>query len=102
MGENVKNISLFSNHSLELETQGHPNTPSMSGVLSNNFVCHSSVASATITEENQAPLHPIEMHSSPQEENPLNGRPNIPNMTSYNCPNNVSQMFSTGKLFSSY
>ncbi|XP_068727276.1 uncharacterized protein [Montipora capricornis] len=68
-GENVTNIS---NQSLELENQSHPSASSVSGFLSNNFVCHSSIALAMVTEANQAYLHPVEMHSSPQEENPLN------------------------------
>ena len=83
--------------SLEPEIQGPPIT----GLLSNYFV-HSSVAPAMTSEVNQEFLFLSETNSSPQDENPLNGRPNTGthSTTSYLCPNNASQMFPTlsGKL----
>ncbi|XP_068727274.1 uncharacterized protein [Montipora capricornis] len=79
--------------SLEPEIQGPPIT----GLLSNYFVCHSSVAPAMTPEVNQAFLFLSETNSSPQDENPLNGGPNTGthSTTSYLCPNNASQMFPT-------
>ncbi|XP_068751052.1 uncharacterized protein [Montipora capricornis] len=96
MGANATNVSSLS---LGSEKQSHPITSGMSGILSNNFVCQSSITPAIITEANQASLRlSSELHLSPQEENPSNGRPNTQNMTSYFCPNKGSQLMHSTDL----